>query len=429
MVRLLYNLAFPFVFAAMLPYYLGRMLRRGGYRKGFLQRLGCYDAGVTARLAETRRIWIHAVSVGEMYVALRFVEAWRQAHPSAAFVVTTNTSTAHRLAGKVMHPADVLLYFPIDFPPVLHRVLTSIRPLRLIMTEGELWPNLLQMARARGIPLALINGRVSDRSFPRYRRFRSVFGPVLRTFDTVCAQGPQDAARYAAIGADPARVVATGSAKYDVAMQSPGDPAKGREILAQAGITEAALVLLGGSTWPGEEEVLLDAYRQFKPAHPRLALVLVPRHAERRAEVLSAIRSRGLEVVQRSTAGGGPAPGRAPDVLVVDTTGELRHVYTAADVVFVGKSLTQVGGQNVIEPAACGKPVVVGPHMENFPDVMKDFLQAGAIRQVPDAAALAAELGRLLADPAARDSLGGKARAVVDANRGAILRMVAAIGA
>ncbi len=428
MIRLIYNLLFPVVFVVMLPYYLWRMLRRGGYGKGFLQRLGWYDADVKARLSKGPWFWVHAVSVGEMYVGLRFIEGWRAAHPGAAFVVTTNTSTAHRLAEKSMNPADVLLYFPVDFPIVVRSVLNRIKPARLIMTEGELWPNLLHMARARGIPMAIINGRVSDRSFSRYRRLRGVFGPVLRTFNVICAQGRQDADRYAAIGADPARVIVTGSAKYDVALQTPGDPAKGREILAQAGIPATALVLLGGSTWAGEEGILLDAYQWLKAAHPELVLVLVPRHAERRDEVMAAIRARGLSVVQRSAMRDKPTPPVAPDVLLADTTGELRHIYTVGDVVFVGKSLTQHGGQNVIEPAACGRAVVVGPNMENFPDVMQDFRAAGAIVQVPDAAQFAVEIERLLGDAAYRRAYGDKARALVDARRGGIQRMVEAIG-
>ena len=427
MIRFVYNLLFPVVFVAMLPYFLLRMWRRGGYRKDFAQRLGAYDPAVKARLDERPRTWVHAVSVGEMYVALKFIEGWRHLHPEAAFVVTTNTSTAHRLAEKTMNATDVLLYFPVDFPWVIRRVLNQVRPLRLIMTEGELWPNLLWMARARGIPLALINGRVSDRSFPRYLRLRAVFGPVLRTFNIICAQGRQDAERYIAIGADPEYVMPTGSAKYDVALQTPGDPARGRAILAEAGIPGDALVLLGGSTWAGEEEVLLDAYRRFKPAHPGLVLVLVPRHAERRDEVMAAIRARGLTVVQRSLGGG--APGAAPDVLLADTTGELRHIYTVGDVVFVGKSLTQHGGQNPIEPASCGKAVIVGPNMENFPDIMRDFREAGALVQVADAEGFSAEVGRWLADAAGRRHLGEKARAVVDAGRGGIRRMVEAIGA
>jgi 3-deoxy-D-manno-octulosonic-acid transferase len=250
---------------------------------------------------------------------------------------------------------------------------------------------------------------------------------VLRTFDTICAQGRQDAERYVAIGADPARVVVTGSAKYDVALQSPGDPVKGRAILAQAGVPESALVLLGGSTWAGEEDILLDLYRRCKTTHPALVLVLVPRHAERRDDVMAAIRSRGLSLVQRSATGATAAPAVMPDVLLVDTTGELRHVYTVGDVVFVGKSLTQHGGQNVIEPAACGKAIVVGPNMENFPDVVRDFREADAIVQVSDAAQFGIEVERLLGDGDRRGGYGTRARALVDARRGGIQRMIEAV--
>lgn len=421
---IIYNLVFPLVLLVMLPRYLLRMWRRGGYRRGFLQRLGLYDAALRAEIAARPRIWIHAVSVGEMYVALKFIGEWRSRDAGAAFAISTNTSTGHALALRLKHADDALVYFPVDFPPVIRRVLRLIRPRMLFLVEGEIWPNLVRSAKARGIPVAVLNGRLSEKSFAGYRRLRFLFKPVLDRIDRFFVQGADDAGRYLHLGVDPGRVIATGSAKYDVALGAQGDRSKAEGLFAAAGIPSDALVLLGGSTWAGEEEALLDVYTRCKPSHPGLRLVLVPRHAERRDEVMAAIRKRGLSVVQRSRMEEGKTASDAPDVLLVDTTGELRHLYTLAGVIFVGKSLTQHGGQNVIEPASCGKAILVGPHMENFSDVMKDFLADDAMVQVRDAEELGAQAGRLLGDGALRESYGRRAAAVVRKQAGSLRKTV-----
>lgn len=421
MIWLIYNLLFPVLFLVMLPYFLFRMCRRGGYAQGFMQRLAVYDDGLKARLKERPRVWIHAVSVGETYVALRFMEEWRLSQPDIAFVMSVNTSTAHTLATKVLNKADVLVYFPVDFPFIIRRVLELLKPRMLVLTECEFWPNLIRLSKARGIPVLLINGRMSDRSFKGYHRYRWLFTPLLRLVDHLCVQGPQDEERYLALGSARDRVQATGSAKYDVALKEPGEPAKAAAILASAKITAGELILLGGSTWQGEEEILLNYYVQAKTRCPGLKLVLVPRHAERRDEVVALIERSGLRYVQRSKGGAGEA-----EVLLVDTTGELRHLYTAATVIFIGKSLTQHGGQNIIEPAVCGKPVVVGPNMENFADIVREFKTAEALIQVESENRLREVLDQLLADPEKRKMIGDRAAALVAKNRGSIRAMVTA---
>ncbi len=423
MIWIIYNLLFPVIFVAMLPYFLFRMCRRGGYARGFMQRLGGYDPVLKARLRERSRIWIHAVSVGETYVALRVMEEWRKTQPGVAFVMTVNTSTAHVLAEKSLSPADVLVYFPVDFPLVIHRVLGLIQPRMLVLTECEFWPNLIRQSKGRGIPVALINGRLSDRSFKGYFRARWLFTPVLQMVDRLFVQGPRDRDRYLALGADPAVVKEAGSAKFDVALKEPGSPETAADILRMAGMSANDLILLGGSTWAGEEDILLDYFVRAKPRYPTLKLVLVPRHAERRDEVVAAIARRGLAFVQRSL-GKACGPGEQPDVLLVDTTGELRHLYTAAAVIFVGKSLTQHGGQNIIEPAVCGKPVVVGPNMENFADIVRDFISAEAVIQISDGEGLERALDRLIVDPVLRQTYGCKASGLVAKNCGTITMTV-----
>jgi 3-deoxy-D-manno-octulosonic-acid transferase len=425
MIWILYNLFFPIGFLLMLPKFILRMAQRGGYRRHFEQRLGIYGRGTTAHLAKGRRIWIHAVSVGELFVALRFIEEYRKAHPDALFVVSTNTSTGHTLAEQKMDRRDVLIYFPVDLPLVMYRVFNVIKPLKLILVECELWLNLIHQAHRRGIPIALINGRVSDSSFKGHMTFRPFARHLLEMINPVCMQGRQDAERILALGARPETVKVLGTAKYDLPPSAADSDSKARAVLRKISVPDNALILLGGSTWPGEEEALCQIYKKLRPRHPELFLVLVPRHAERREEVVKAIEAQGLSYALRSQVNNSAAK---PDVFVVDTTGELMNFYAAADVVFVGKSLCEHGGQNPIEPALFGTAVITGPNMENFPSVMDDFLSAKALRQVIDFQTLEKTMDELLTDPSARAQLGAAARSVIESRRGVIEKMVEEVG-
>ncbi|MGD9781926.1 MAG: 3-deoxy-D-manno-octulosonic acid transferase [Kiritimatiellia bacterium] len=421
MIWWIYNLLFPIAFACLLPHFALRMLRRGGYGRHFSQRFGWYGPEEKARLAAPGRpLWIQAVSVGELAVAFSFMAELRRRDPSARFVLTTNTSTGHALALKKIQSPDATLYFPMDVPWVVPRVLRRIRPAAVVLVENEMWPNLIRYARRQGIPTVMINGRISEHSFRGYRKIRFITRRLLPQIHWFCVQSAEDRDRLRALGAPADRMEVVGSAKYDVDSTAPTAEARARALLANIGHKPGQPVLVGGSTWAGEEAALLDFYRDARKTHPGLWLVLVPRHAERRAEVLEEIRARGLSAVQRSQfPDGAPAPDRRPDVLLVDTTGELRGFYAAADVVFVGKSLTQTGGQNPIEPAKDGKPVVVGPHMENFPVISRDFLEARAYLQARDADELKGLILRLLGDPAERARLGRAAADLVARKAGA----------
>jgi 3-deoxy-D-manno-octulosonic-acid transferase len=427
MLWILYNLLFPIAFLFMLPKFISRMLKRGGYKRHFEQRFGIYGKGVSARLAEGPRIWVHAVSVGELFIGLRFIDEYRAAHPDALFVLSTNTSTGHALAREKMDARDVLIYFPLDFPFVMRRVFDRINPLKLILVECEFWPNLIRQAHRRGIPVSLINGRISDSSFNGYLKLRPFTRRLLELINPICTQGRQDTERLLALGARPDTVRTLGTAKYDVPLPVADAGANARALLGQLGVPDSATILLGGSTWPGEEEALCRIYKTLRETHPDLFLVLVPRHAERRAEVVKGLEEQDLSFVLRSNCRPGDLT-RRPEVLVVDTTGELMGFYAAADVVFVGKSLCEHGGQNPIEPALFGKPIVVGPNMENFPSVMDDFRTANAIRQVPDFQTLEKTLGELLADSKVGKTLGEAARQVVESRRGVMRKTVQAVG-
>ena len=418
MVWFIYNVLFAVGYVILLPRYLVRMWRRGGYRRGFLQRVGWYDRRTLERLSERRRIWIHAVSVGEVYVALRVMGDLRARARDVSFVLTTTTSTGHRVAGESLSAPDVLLYFPADFPVVVRRVLSKLRPRALLLTECELWPNLIRRAALRGIPVVLVNGRLSDSSFRGYRFLRMVFSPLLSSFSLLLVQGETERQRFQELGAEPGCIHVVGSMKYDAAQRGSRRSDEVREALGHCGITESSTVLLGGSTWAGEERVLLALFRRLRPDYPDLRLMLVPRHVERCPEIRLLIQREGLSPMLRSEAG----PGRdgPPDVVLVDTTGELADIYGLGTVVFVGKSLTAHGGQNIIDPALAGKPVIVGPHMENFPLVLSDLLDAEAVVQVRDEQGLESEVRSFLSDRERRETWGRRAAATVEAKRGAV---------
>ncbi|MCF7816400.1 MAG: 3-deoxy-D-manno-octulosonic acid transferase [Kiritimatiellales bacterium] len=423
MLWIVYNLLFPVVFLIMLPKFLRRMLKRGGYFQHFEQRVGHFGHNTKAQLREHPRVWVHAVSVGEIYVALSFIKAYRAAHPDTFFALSTTTSTGHAIGLKEIDPRDVLFYFPVDLPVIIRKVLRIVNPVRLILVEGEFWPNLIRLADKQGIPVSLINGRMSERSFKGYRKLKSLTADVLRRIDPICVQGEIDAERMIGIGAPPANVHIMGTVKFDVAERNPAGEQVAQEVMRTIGIAEDRVVLLGGSTWPGEESVLCELYKKLRPRHPELFLVLVPRHVERAEDIVQCLGAHGLAFQRRSQLGTFSGEG-SPDVLFVDTTGELGHFYSVADIIFVGKSLLEHGGQNPIEPALCGKAVVVGPHMENFPSVMPVFIQEKALVQVEDIQSLETAIEGLLADGTARAALGERAARVVADNRGMIQKTV-----
>ena len=433
MIWFVYNCFFPIVFLMLLPQFLLRMWKRGGYRKGFLQRFGHYEAAVQERLRNRPRVWIHAVSVGEVLVALRFMRALREQRSTLAFVLTTTTSTGHAIAVQYLSVDDVLLYFPVDLPWIMTRVLDRLRPLALVLVEGELWPNLLRLARRRGMPIMLLNGRLSTHSCRNYHKVRWLVKKALACFDLFCMQGPEDAQRLRELGAAPEKIRVMGSAKYDVTETAHMDSGPVRALLLRAGFDADTRWLVGGSTWPGEETILLDIYKKLRAQDPNARLALVPRHAERRQVVMAAIRKAGLsgaawsELKTAHTATtscsradlSGVALAKS-DVLLVDTTGELKLFFALATVIFVGKSLTSHGGQNVIEAAVFAKPIVIGPHTENFTAVIADFRAANALIQVPDASALERAVVELWADNQAAQAYGRRAQQVVRAKAGAI---------
>lgn len=416
----LYNVLFAVGYALMLPKFLWRMKRRGGYRRHFMQRLGFYPREVLKRLRERERIWIHAVSVGELGVAFGLMEAMRKREPGLAFVISTTTSTGYALAERRCPPGDVLIYYPADFPSVVRRALTAIQPRAILFTEAELWPNMLRRASRQKIPLYLVNGRISDSSYRGYRLIRLFMEEVLGCFQLLLVQSVRDYERLEALGARSTRMVVTGSVKYDSVAVAANVGELASRVLAEAGISSERPVLVGGSTWSGEEAILLDLHaRLIEHERIRPLLILVPRHAERAMEVATECEKRELRLARRSKPNRAPGSPE-PDVLLVDSTGELVSFYAVGDVVFVGKSLTQHGGQNILEPAVLGKAILVGPNMENFPVIIDEFIEQKALMQVQDAAGLEAGIKAFLHSDDMREKYGERARLLVESRRGAM---------
>ena len=423
MKKVVYNLLFAIVYPFLLPGFLVRMLRRGGYAARMGDRFALYPDEVLAKFREGGFVWIHAVSVGEVQVAGQLMREWRKVEPDVKFAFSTTSSTGWKMAEKEISERDVLIYNPLDFPNFVKSALKTVRPRAVVLTESEIWPNFIWTARRYRIPVFLINARVSDRSAPRYKAARWFFGDVLSSFARIFAQSDLDATRLVAAGAPERIVEVTGSFKFDVAHRN---EAKERELRDWIG---SGRILLGGSTWPGEDEVLLRIYSDITKAQggvPQVKLVIAPRHFEKADAVEENIKSAGFSCVRRSRNDSPthPLANSSTPVYLADTTGELMGLYGIADVVFVGKSLCAHGSQNMIEPCRCGKPTAVGPYTENFRPVMSDLLAADAIRQVKDEM----ELGEFVKSSFADDGgLGARAAAAVERRKGVVPKCVEAI--
>ena len=417
MIRFIYNMLWPLGLVFFLPGYLVKMFRRGNYREKFGQRLGIYDRQLAARLYWKKPIWLHAVSVGEVTIALKLARQIRALNPDQQCVLTTTTTTGFAFANQNAPDWIEVMYSPLDFWPVMRRALDVIRPRVIVLVEAEVWPNLVAEARARKIPVALVNARLSPRSEKRFRMFRSFVAPTFRMLDAICVQNSEDIERWKALGLDPERIHLAGSIKYDPENVEI-DSDTPREILAGFGL-EKRTVVFGGSTHRGEEKVLAEVFRALKRDFVDLLLVLAPRHTERTAEIVAELQGIDFHVALRSQP---PAPDPFLDCLLIDSTGELRHWYGVATIAFIGKSLVAQGGQNPAEAILAGKPVLFGPHMENFAALARTLVNEGGAVQVSSATELRREMTHLLANPDEREKMVGNARKVLEVHRGAATR-------
>ncbi|MCX7868372.1 MAG: 3-deoxy-D-manno-octulosonic acid transferase [Terrimicrobiaceae bacterium] len=418
----LYNLLFPVVLLIMLPGMAVRMARRGNYRHKFGQRFGIYSGRVRAKLGQGGWVWIHAVSVGEMMIALRLAAALRQRMPEARCVLSTTTSTGYRLAHRHRCAWIEPVYHPLDFPWTMRRAFQAIRPRALVMVEAEVWPNAVHLARRLGIPRVLVNARLSPRSERRYRLARPLPGILFNALDRILLQEPGDVPRWRGLGVAEEKLEVTGSIKFDLEGASARPPRDFRPALEALGVEKNDPILLGGSTFEGEEELLARVAGELPQRLPRLLLILVPRHAERARAVHARLRSQGHDVRLRSEA----SPAARPQILIVNTTGELADWYRCATVVFVGKSLASSasGGQNPIEPIVAGKPVIFGPRMDNFQPLSRQLVEAGGAVEAASHRELLEAALRFFDSPDLRESCVQAALACLSQHRGATRRSV-----
>jgi 3-deoxy-D-manno-octulosonic-acid transferase len=412
-------------FLVVSPYFVYQAIRYKKYVGSLRQRLGLLP--VTFNIDGDDSVWIHAVSVGEALTVRALAADLKTLYPHLRLFVSTTTLAGQQVARQTFPGADGILYFPFDWALIVKRTLNLVRPRLFIMMETEIWPNLLRECRRRGVKTILINGRVSSRSYPRYRLVRPFFRRVLGDIDRFCIQSEESVRRLVDLGADPSRITVTGSLKFD-SLERPAaslhEKPRGR-VLRFFRVSPNRPVVVAGSTMRGEEALFLRAFARIKRTSPSALAILAPRHPERFREVERLAREAGFVTAMRSELPIDAEP-RA-DLVVLDSMGELAQVYQLATAVFVGGSLVDHGGHNILEPAAFGKGILFGPYMRNFQDIAEAFLTNGAAVQVKSEAELQEALLSLLTDPVRRARLGAAARALVEANRGAKDKTLAVI--
>jgi 3-deoxy-D-manno-octulosonic-acid transferase len=419
-VYFVYSLLLGTAMVVAIPWWLVQMARHTKYRAGLAQRFGILPRHL--KNIHQPVLWIHAVSVGEVLAISTLVKRLQERHPAHRILISTTTATGNELA-RNRFGAENVFYFPLDFGFAIRPYLRALRPEMVILAETEFWPNFLRLASKARAKIAVVNARISDRSFPRYRRWNRVFRQVLQPVGIFIAQSEEDARRLIAVGASPERVSMGGNLKFEVAA-----PANA-EIVKQVGgaLAEGGThpVIVAGSTVEDEEATVLEGFEQVRARYPQTGMILAPRHRERFEQVAKLVGSSNLRLVRRSQWNGeGLIPGT---VFLLDSIGELASLYAVGDVVFVGGSLVQRGGHNILEPAQHGVPIVIGPHYENFRDIITIFSRADAVRIVAPEV-LGAEFLRILDDPSGK-TLGERAAAVIETQAGATDRTLLGVEA
>jgi len=420
MIYRLYDLALCLSTLILVPYYLFRGLRYGKARRGIRERLGHYSPEFREAVKSRRVIWIHAVSVGETLAAIPLLKALRHEYPDHLLILSNVTETGHEIAGK-LSCVDFCIFFPFDLSWVVKRVLAFVRPEAIILVETELWPNFIRAAKRSNIPVLLVNGRISDRSFPRYLKIGQIAEAILDSVTVFCMQSAKDGRRIKRLGAPPGRILVTGNLKFDMALPE----ADKLDLEALANVYQPVKdhkVFVAGSTHSGEEEAILRVYQRLRLKHPGLSLVLVPRHPERCRQVCDELTRAGVTIVLRTTLGSHHEPLPPEVVLVVDTIGEVLRFYAWADIVFVGGSLVPVGGHNILEASLTKKPVFFGPHMQNFKEIVTLVKEAYGGIQVKDVEELYLHADLLLNNPGEAKRIGENGFNLLEENRGATAR-------
>lgn len=410
-----YNLLFFPVFLFFIPGLVIKLIRRPGIKRSYPERFALFSEEKRAGLrALDHPVWLHAVSVGETNLALTAIQEWRKREPNRDFVLSTTTTTAQEIARKKVPERVEVIFCPIDFLPFVSRTFRLVDPSGLVIFETEIWPNLIGTARKRGLKVALVNARMSDRSARGYRRFRCFFAPVLRLFDAICVQTEEDRKRFLSVAPDMEnRIRICGNIKFDQRAPANMKLPDLRKVFAPGN----GPLIIAASTHPGEEKMIADSFLHLKAKVPGAHLIIVPRHAERGAELADMLKEKGIDFFRRTSA---PEPDHFTECLLADTTGELMGFMALSDIVIMGKTLAgNHDGQNIIEPAVLGKAIVCGSELRNFREAFGILKKAGSVLTADTGEELDEALSLLASDPEKRIELGTRAREAISAHSGA----------
>ncbi|HWR05912.1 3-deoxy-D-manno-octulosonic acid transferase [Sporomusa sp.] len=415
----IYNILAVLLVILALPVFAVRSIHEKGFAERLKQSLGWLPEATMLQLAGKDVIWLHAASVGEIVAASPIVKEIRHELPGIPILVSVVTAAGHAMAKRIIPEADGIIFFPLDLPFLSRAVITKIRPRVFLLVETELWPNFLKAARDLNIPVMMVNGRISEKSLGRYCYFRSVLKDMLNTIVKFCMQSTIDAQYITRLGADVERVVVTGNTKFDQSYTKL-DAAEKAALYQAVGLRNPGSVIVAGSTHKGEEELLFAAFNQIVAEFPDTQFIVAPRDILRAGEIAElASRYKFTSVRRTKLAEGESLDLTNINMIIIDTIGELGKIYGVADIVYIGGSLVPRGGHNILEPAAHGKPILIGPHMFNFKDTYALLSERGACVTVKDSASVAETILGLLKNPAEARRMGNEALTIIKENQGA----------
>ncbi len=429
-ILVIYNLLFPILFLLYLPVFLYRLMRRGNFRDGFWERFSVYSPEKKQKICACKYpIWIHAVSVGETVAALTFINEWCKRNDDLQFILSSTTSTGQSIARKHANSRIIPIYFPLDFFIFTRRALSIIKPIMVVIFEVEIWPNLIAVAAKKKIDTAIVNCRISDNSARGYQKYKFFFKHIFAKFSVICTQTKEDAKRIESISDEPDKIIVCNTMKFDqIAMTSKTDASSFLDRLSR---DAKRVIFTAASTHPGEEKIMVNVLKSLSAENPEFVLVIIPRHVERTPEIEQLLNTENIDYALMTELKDHPTlntnskfanPVKTnTKTLIVNTTGDMLHYLNLSDIVFVGKSLGEnKGGHNIIEPALFGKPIIFGPHTNNFRDVVKEFKSENACIEVKNEAELCNAIQDLTTHADRRIELGQRAKSVVEKNRGAI---------
>lgn len=419
--RLVYNILLFIIAIPGLLFFLLKMLITGKYKNSFLQKLGLKQRHMLNHVPEGRRVWIHAVSVGEVTAAAPIVAALKKQRPDVQVIFSTSTETGQGMARNLVSNADAFIYFPLDFPFAVNKMMKLVRPAVFVLVETELWPNFLAACHRVGVKIVMVNGRISPRSFAKYRGTRFFWRQALKNVDEAGMITDVDAARIRQMGLSDFKIRVLGNAKYD-ALAAMASPDMHKDTLRRFNAGPDEKFLIAGSTHSGEEDIIVDVYRELLKTHPDFSLMIVPRHIERANDIITLLRQADLQDIITVTQIRNGRARKNERIIVVDVIGELFKAYSMATIVYCGGSLVPKGGQNILEAAAWGKVIFYGPSMEDFSQEAMLLEDAGVGIRIADAKELMQGILNVLAHPNDLRARGERGKVVVRANMGAALR-------